>query len=794
MRANFACMVKKSILVALIALFGFVILVILFISPIAKHLIQKNDEKFLGRKVQVGFVYVNPFSGKVHLKNLKIFEKEGSRIFFSVKDISVNVNMLKLFRKIYEISHVSLNSPVAWVIMDKKKTNFDDLIQRFAPKDTLDTLSKSPLHLNILNIKITNGEFHYWEQSIPVKYFIRNVNIESAGKKWDADSIHAKFSFLSGPSIGEVKGNCTINFGAPAYRLNIAIKKYDLQFIQQYMRDMSNYGTFRASLDADMKVSGNLKDRQDINASGLITLNDFHFGKSKNTDYASFTRMIVSIKKLSPKGLVYDFDSVILVKPYLSYERYDYLDNIQRMFGKKGAGVKKAVNEQNEKFNLIIEMAKYVKLLSHNFFKSNYSIQKLGIYDGDINYRDYSLNEKFSIAARPFTFVLDSIDRNKKQLNIHLHTALLPYGDVSLAISVVPRDTNDFDLTYRVSKLPLTMFNPYVITYTSFPLDRGTLEFNGKWKVRNGKIDSDNHIVMNDPHLTRNMTRRQGKKLPLPLILAFVREGDNLVDYSIPIHGDLKNPKFNVWDVVTDLLSNIFIKPISIPYIVEVDHVNNELEKYLALKWMPRQTSLTKKQERFLNKIMNFLKDNPEASISITPLDYEDKEKEYILYYETKKKYFLTIHKKNAATYSKEDSIAVDQMSVKASVFLQFLNRQVDTTTIFTVEDKCRAFVGRKEGLDSLQVLRQTEKILDKQYAMLQKNREIKFRSYFNEDGIEKRIKIDRSEVVIPFDGFSYYKINYKGDIPEKLMEAYQDMKELNDKSPVKRYIDRIMH
>jgi hypothetical protein len=785
--------VKKGILVTLIALFGFVILVILFVSPIAKHTIQKYDERLLGRQIKVGFVYLNPFSGRLHVRNLKIYEKEGTRIFFSVKDLSVNVNMLKLLGKTYEISHISMNSPVAWVITDKKKTNFADLLQRFAVKDTLDTISKGPLHLNILNIKITNGEIHYWEQSIPVQYFIRQVNIESKGMKWDSDSINARFSFHSGPAPGEVNGSCTVKFKELAYRLKLSVKKYDLQFIQQYMRDMSNYGTIKASLDADMKVTGNMKDKQDINASGLITLNDFHFGKSKDKDYASFTRMIVSIKKLSPKGLVYDFDSIILMKPYMTYERYDYLDNIQRMFGEKGAGVKKAVNEQNEKFNLIIEMANYVKLLSQNFFRSNYNINKLGVYDGDINYRDYSLNEKFSLAARPFNFIADSIDRNKKQVNIHLQTALKPYGNVDLAISVIPRDTNDFDLSYRISKLPLTMFNPYVITYTSFPLDRGTLEFNGKWKVRNGKINSENHVVMNDPHVTRNMTRRQGKKLPLPLILAFVRERDNLVDYNIPIRGDLKDPKFNLWDVVTDVLSNIFIKPVSLPYVVEVDHVNNEIEKYLTLKWMPRQTSLSEKQERFLDKIKNFLKDNPEASISITPLNYEDKEKEYILYYEAKKKYLLTVHNKDAATYSKEDSIAVDQMSVKESDFLRYLNKQVDTSSIFTVQDKCKAFVGRKAGLDSLQVLRHTSKIIDSQYALLQQNREIKFRSYFSGDGIEKRIKIDLSEAVIPFDGFSYYRINYEGEIPEKLLEAYQDMNALNDKSPVKRYIDRIL-
>ncbi len=704
--------IKKGILITLIALFGFVILVILFISPIAKQVIQKNDEKLLGRQVKVGFVYVNPLSGKVHLKNLKIYEKEGSRIFFSVKDLSVNVNVLKLFSKTYEFNNVSLNSPVAWVIMDKKKTNFDDLIKRFA-KDTLDSISKGPVHLNILNIHITNGELHYWEQSIPVTYFIRQVNIESKGMKWDADSVNARFSFLSGPESGDVKGNCTIKLKELAYRLNIEIKKYDLRFIQQYMRDMSNYGTFRASLDADMKVTGNMRDRQDINANGLFTLNDFHFGKSKDKDYASFTKMIVSIKKLSPKGLIYDFDSLILVKPYLNYERYDYLDNIQRMFGEKGAGVKKAASEQNEKFNLIIEMANYVKLLSHNFFRSNYTINKVGIYDGNLEYNDYSLNEKFSLAASPFTFIADSIDKNKKLVDIHLQTELKPFGNVSVAISVNPRDTDAFDLSYRVSKLPLTMFNPYVITYTSFPLDRGTLEFNGKWNVRGGKINSENHVVMNDPHVTRNMTRREGKRLPLPLILSFVRERDNLVDYSIPIHGDLKDPKFNLWNVVTEVLSNIFIKPVSIPYIVKVDHVNNEIEKYLTLKWMPRQTSLSEQQENFLNKIKIFLKDNPDASISITPLNYDDKEKEYILYYEAKKKYFFNTHKKDEATYSKEDSIAVDKMSVKESNFLRYLNKQVDTTALFTIQDKCKAFVGRKQGLDSIQILRHAAKIVD---------------------------------------------------------------------------------
>jgi hypothetical protein len=133
-------------------------------------------------------------------------------------------------------------------------------------------------------------------------------------------------------------------------------------------------------------------------------------------------------------------------------------------------------------------------------------------------------------------------------------------------------------------------------------------------------------------------------------------------------------------------------------------------------------------------------------------------------------------------------------MSVKESDFLRYLNNQVDTTTLFTIQDKCRVFVGRKEGLDSVQVLSHSAKIVDNQYTQVKKNREDKFLSYFNEDGIENRIKIDKSEASVPFDGFSYYKINYEGDIPKKLLEAYQEMNDLKDESPVKRYLYRITH
>lgn len=40
----------------------------------------------------------------------------------------------------------------------------------------------------------------------------------------------------------------------------------------------------------------------------------------------------------------------------------------------------------------------------------------------------------------------------------------------------------------------------------------------------------------------------------------------------------------------------------------------------------------------------------------------------------------------------------------------------------------------------------------------------------------------------IPYNGFSFYKINYKDDFPKSLIDAHQKMDELDEEAPRKQY------
>jgi hypothetical protein len=443
------------------------------------------------------------------------------------------------------------------------------------------------------------------------------------------------------------------------------------------------------------------------------------------------------------------------------------------MFGKNGAKIDKAYANTG-KFNLIISIARYVKVLATSFFKSDYKINRLRIYNGDIKFNDYSTSEKFNLELYPLKVSADSLDKNHRMVNITLQSPIKPFGNLSVFLKINPKDSSDFILNYHLKQLPVTVFNPYIISLTSFPLDRGTLEFNGFWNVRNGIIRSTNHLVLIDPRTTKRIRNKDLKWIPMPLILSFVRERGNVIDYEIPITGNLKDPKFHLHYVIFDLLKNIFVKPPTTPYRFKVKNAESEIEKSISLKWGTRQTALLPDQEKFIEKTGDFLLKTPGATIKVYPTQYALKEKEYILFFEAKKKYFLEKNKKDSRSFSTEDSLKIDNMSIKDSLFNSYLNRKIKDTLIYTVQEKCTHIV------DSA--------FVNIRFSQLNKERGNSFMLYFKKKGIDTRVKILKGDNTVPYDGFSSYKLDYDGGFPKDLIKAYNQMNDMDSEAPRKKF------
>jgi hypothetical protein len=762
---------KKTLIIVCSLLILVPIVVIICISPITKYLVEKYSVKYTGRQIKMNWAYVNPFTGYVYLKELKINEAGSDSVFLSAASANATFSLIKLFSKTCEITEITLDQPHCIIIQTKKDLNFSDIIERFSSKDTI--VSKTPFHINILNWKINDGILRYRDNMIPINYSVIRLNIESPGLEWNMDTLAAKVSLLSGNGGGGIEGSITINLKNLTYKMDAVISKLELKFLEQYFKQISNYGNFRADLDADIKVNGSFKDAEDMNAKGLVMISNFHFGESTEKDFASFEKFTLRIAALNPKNKVYILDSVSLNHPYFKFEQYDYLNNVYMMFLTKGAIVK-GVQQDPGKFNLIVEIGNYIKALSQNFFRSNYKVNRLAIYNGDFKYNDFSLDEKFSIDANPLFITADSIKKSNARVNISFKSGIKPFGNAIINLSINPKDSSDFDLNYYLRKLPIALFNPYLVSFTSFPLDRGTMELDGTWKVRNGIIQSNNHLLVIDPSVGRREKNKSHKWLPVRFIMFFVKETGNVVDYQIPISGNLKSPTFHFRDVVHHIIKNAFIKPVTTVYRTEVKNTEDEIENSLVLKWEMRQSTVLRRQARFLRKMADLLKADPSISFSVYPMPYTEKEKESILFFEAKKKYFRSIHLENTKPLNEDDSLDIDRMPNKDSLFIQYLNKHLTHSREYTIQGKCISLLGNS--------------FVNTKLNTLNKQRENTFLSYFKSNGVAGQVKFKSSQSSIPYNGFSYYKIEYNGELPEYLVKAYSKMEELNGVKPRKKY------
>jgi hypothetical protein len=113
-------------------------------------------------------------------------------------------------------------------------------------------------------------------------------------------------------------------------------------------------------------------------------------------------------------------------------------------------------------------------------------------------------------------------------------------------------------------------------------------------------------------------------------------------------------------------------------------------------------------------------------------------------------------------------------MSIQDSLFIHYLNRQVNDSIVFTIQEKCSRIIDPA--------------IVNSKFKKLNKEREDAFMVYFKKSGVAARIKISAGENVIPYNGFSFYKIAYNGELPEDLTSAYHKIQGLNDEAPRKKY------
>ena len=178
-------------------------------------------------------------------------------------------------------------------------------------------------------------------------------------------------------------------------------------------------------------------------------------------------------------------------------------------------------------------------------------------------------------------------------------------------------DPTNLDLTLVFDGVDMALLSPYSGTYAGYVIDRGLLDLNLHYSLKDNHLQGDNAIRVEKLKLGEKMSSDKAVDLPLELALAILTDSNGVIDMQVPVTGDVNNPGFDLSGVIADAVVNLLTKAITAPFTLLANLVSSE-EDLQRISFSSGSSTLSERSRGKLNELDSALEQRPQLSLVIT--------------------------------------------------------------------------------------------------------------------------------------------------------------------------------
>ena len=681
-----------------------VLVLILFISPIAKYIIEHKSEAWTGRIVRVEKLKINVFNGRVNAYDLKVFEPDKKTLFVGFRHLMVDLDEWKLLKSVYRVEHLLLEDPSVLVTRKGPSFNFDDLLKKFEPdpkkpKDPVDTI---PTKYYLEDIRINGGKITFNNEDYRLNVQLLKLGILLPRFSWNDPNLEVQYDFLLRTG-GLFKGDLCLNINSLEFTHSIRVDGFNLDVLYPYLTPYLKIKGFAGQLNLDISTKGNFNDPQAIAMKGKGGIYKIVVLDENGNKVAGFNMFTQTIDSLNIKKNIWNFGPILLDEPYFRYERFPGTDNLSNLVlmsmttETAGGGPDSSAAAMPSGVNPFVMLVNYVNTLAKQVIITDYRVTRFSITGGAVDFYDHTLEEEFHLNLSELFFDVQQLNSQKNRAMVDFSTTVNKGGFIRADISVNPMDFMDFGLRYEMKNIAVIDYNPYSIFHMAYPFKEGKVNYTGTVAVKNHKIKMDNNLFVEKIYAGNKVKNKTAMHLPIKLVLALLRDKNGNITLVVPVEGDLDNPKFKWWKIVGQVFKNIFTKAVSAPASLIASSTGGNEEDFKEIKFVLGQGSLTEKQVGQLYKVVKMLEEKPELFMELKQTVDKEKEFEYLTFLEAKKWFYFGKTKKQPVpdSLAKEDEAAVEKISITDTALESSLDRELkNKDPMLSPLQKCIAFFG----------------------------------------------------------------------------------------------------
>jgi hypothetical protein len=249
-------------------------------------------------------------------------------------------------------------------------------------------------------------------------------------------------------------------------------------------------------------------------------------------------------------------------------------------------------------------------------------IGQITLANGNLNYTDNFIKPNYTANITQLAGKIGAFgtDTSEKPADLNLQGSLDNNSPVNINGTINPLTPVAFlDIKAGANDVELTHLTPYSGKYAGYPITKGRLTMDVHYQLDQGKLNADNHIVLNQLTFGDRMEGPGISHLPVKLAVALLKDSDGNIDIHVPVSGSLNDPKFSLGGVIWQAFLNLIKRAVTAPFRLLASAVGGGGQQDLGyVEFAPGSDVLDKEADDRLTKIVDVLNKKTTLKLDIT--------------------------------------------------------------------------------------------------------------------------------------------------------------------------------
>ncbi len=558
------------------------------------------------------------FTGKNQVKNIELITSDNEKLF-TLENLVLDIENLSTLKEELFIKELSLTKPFINYDMYAKGSNFDKIF--YGPSENAISFK----NYKINNLELKEGSFNFTDSKKNEKFNAKllNVNLKTKDIFYNKEGFILDLGFnLNNPETRidakiDTKDNKFKN-----YLIDLDVNNLKLSDFTHYIKDSINISSLKGNLFGKLLIENTHKnDKNHLKIKGTSEISKLSLiDKRKSAEILNMESVKLDIEEISLP------DNRIIINDINmnSLKLYAYI-------AKDGNTMALLFPPPKNKETKKQEKPMYLLLKNINFKK------------GSLKFSDDTF-------PKPFTYILDipsatgkNISSKKEERNSMYKVDVITNrtGRFTATGNVVLGKNFETNSNFVLSNFNFADFKQFSEKYSNFSTNKGILNYQGSFVLKNNKINSQNNAKIQDADLGE-----KEKILPLGIsinfVLGLIANDDNEVTIILPVEGDLTNPKFSYKKTLFIALKNMFVNIATAPFQFMKNDDGEDGRELQNLEVEMLKSDLPSVSIKKLEKIAGLLKKKPMLKFEF--LQVVDKEIEYekLIMARIKRNYYIS--------------------------------------------------------------------------------------------------------------------------------------------------------